>query len=244
MEAESLTQTLAIWGAVTGTIGTIAGIANLILRFKQHKNDQPTLLCSSNFSFEHSAGVPRPQHKLIVRSVGKRPVTVDYVRYFIRPKGFWQSLFKQVVWSQNRWIYDDKSKAAMQITEGKKEEIKISMPNGLSITDIVKVEIHDQSSKAWKVKWPSSKKLAIEVHHEQLQESEESNSERVCKVSGYTAAGKYHIYAQWNPTPRNKNSFTGKFFHFKGEKEYQSKLRDILEVQQPKILACKSNEIA
>lgn len=243
MEAESLTQILAIWGAVTGTIGTIAGIANLILRFKQHKKDQPTLLCSSKFSFEHSAGVARPQHKLIVRSVGKRPVTIDYVRYFIKPKGFWQSLFKQAVWHQHRWVFDDKSKSTMQITEGKKEEIKISIPNVLSISEIAKVEIHDQSGKAWKVKWPSAKKLAMEVHHEQLHESEESNNERLCKVSGYTAAGKYHIYAHWNPTPRSKSSFTVKFFHLKSEKEYQSKLHDILEVQQPKILACESDEI-
>ncbi|MEX2516661.1 MAG: hypothetical protein WD572_07095 [Gammaproteobacteria bacterium] len=243
MEAESLTQTMAMWGAVTGTIGTIAGIANLILRFKQHKEDQPIILCSSNFSFEHSAGVARPQYKLIVRSVGKRSVTVDYVRYFIKPKGFWQSLFKQVVWSQDRWVYDDKPKATMQITEGKKEEIKISMPNGLNITDIVKVEIHDQSGKSWKVKWPSSKRLATEVHYEKLHESEESNNERLCKVSGYTAAGRYHIYAHWNPTPRSKNSFTGRYFHLKGEKEYQLKLRDILEVQQPKILARESDEI-
>lgn len=79
----------------------------------------------------------------------------------------------------------------MQITEGKKEEIRISMPNGLSIPQIIKVEIHDQSGTTWKVKWPSAKKLAMEVHHEQLHESEESNSERLCKVSGYTAAGKY-----------------------------------------------------
>lgn len=243
MEAESLTQTIAIWGAVTGTIGTIAGIANLILRFKQHNKDQPKLLCSSKFSFEHSAGVARPQHKLIIRAVGKRPVTIDHVRYFINPKGFWPLLFKQWIWSQSRWIYDDKPKSAMQITEGKKEEIRISMPNGLSISEIVKVEIHDQSGKAWKVKWPSAKKLAMEVHHEQLHESEETNSERLCKVSGYTAAGKYHIYAHWNPTPRNKSTLTGRFFHLKSEKEYQSKLREILDVQQPKILACELDEI-
>ena len=116
METESLTQTLALWGAVTGTIGTVAGIANLALRFKQHKKDQPKLLCTSEFSFEHSAGVARPQHKLIIRSVGKRPVTVDYVRYFINPKGFWQSLFKQRAWNKNRWIYDDQPRSAMHIT--------------------------------------------------------------------------------------------------------------------------------
>lgn len=243
MEAESLTQTLAIWGAVTGTIGTIAGIANLVLRFKQHKKDQPKLLCSSNFSFRHSAGTAQPKHKLILRSVGKRPVTVDYVRYFIKPKGYWQSLFRHRAWNQNRWIYDYKPRSTMQITEGKKEEIAISMPNGLSIPEIVKVEVYDQSGTAWKVKWPSPKKLETEVHHEQLHESEEANTERLCKVSGYTAAGKYHIYARWNPTPKNKNTYTGRFFHLKNEKEYQSKLRDVIDVQQPKLLACELDEI-
>src|SRR5690606_23173302 len=97
------------------------------------------------------------------------------------------------------------------------------------------------SGKAWKVKWPSAKKLALGVRHEQLHESEESNSERLCKVSGYTAAGKYHIYAHWNQTPRNKSTLTGRFFHLKSEKEYQSKLREILDVQQPKILTCELN---
>ncbi|MDR9497766.1 MAG: hypothetical protein RI556_01215 [Hydrogenovibrio sp.] len=243
MEAESLTQTLALWGAVTGTIGTIAGIANLVLRFKQHKKDQPRLLCSSNFSFGHFAGSPHPKHKLTLRSIGKRPVTIDYVRYFIKPKSFWQSLFRHRAWHQNRWKYDYHPKSTMQITEGKKEEIGISMPDGLSILDIVKVEVHDQSGTAWKVKWPSSKRLEIEVHNEKLHESEESNTERLCKVSGYTAAGKYHIYTHWNPTPKNKSSTKGRFFHFNNENEYQAKLRDILDVQQPKILACELDEI-
>jgi hypothetical protein len=244
MEADSLTQTLAIWGAVTGSIGTIAGIANLILRFKQHKKDQPNLLCSSDFSFEHSSGTARPKHKLILRSVGKRPVTIDYVRYFIKPKGFWQSILRKRAWGQNRWVYDDKPRSTMQITEGQKEEIRINIPDGLSINKIVKVEIFDQSAKHWKVKWPSLNKLTIAVHHEQLHESEEENSERLCKVSGYTAAGKFHIYTHWNPTPKSKNSFKGKYFNLKNEKEYQLKLRDILEVQQPKILACQLDEVA
>lgn len=243
MESELLTQTLVLWGAVTGTIGTIAGIANLILRFKQHKKDQPKLLCTSEFSFEHSSGVARPKHKLIIRSVGRRPVTVDYVRYFIKPKRFWQSLFKQRTWSKHRWIYDDKLKSAMHIAEGKKEVIRISMPNGISIPDISKVEIHDQSGQAWKVKWPSSRKLATEVRNEQLYESEESNNDRVCKVSGYSAADKYHIYTQWNSKLGNKSLLNGRRFDFKSKIEYQSKLREIIDVQQPKILACELDEI-
>lgn len=243
METDSLTQTLAIWGAVTGTIGTVAGIANLALRIKQHKKDQPKLVCTSDFSFEHSSGKANPKHKLIIRSVGKRPVTVDFIRYCIKPKGFWQSLFKKRVWKSKRWIYDDKPRKPMHITEGKKEETKITMPNGLEISDIVRVEVHDQSGFVWEVEWPSPKKLATLVHYEQLHETEESNDNRVCKLSGYTASGAYHIYTHWNPAPRSKSSFTGKFFHFKIKKEYDEKLTDIIENQQPKLLSCEIDDV-
>lgn len=47
------------------------------------------------------------------------------------------------------------------------------MPNGLSIPEILKVEVHDQSGMSWNVKWPLPKKLALEVHNEQLHESKE-----------------------------------------------------------------------
>lgn len=44
--------------------------------------------------------------------------------------------------------------------------------------------------------------------------------------------------------PGNKNRFKGKFFHLKSEKEYQSKLREIIDIQQPKILVCELDETA
>jgi hypothetical protein len=106
------------------------------------------------------------------------------------------------------------------------------------------VEVHDQSGKTWAVKWPSSSKLEILVHHEKLHATEESNENRVCKLSGYTASGKYHIYVHWNSTPKNKNAFNGKYFYFKTKKEYDEKLKDIIENQQPKLLACEADEIA
>lgn len=243
MDIDSITRTLAIWGAVTGTIGTIAGIANLVLRFKQHKKDQPKLLCTSDFSFEHLSGEVRPQHKVILRSVGKRPVTLDFIRYCINPTNFWQRLFKQRTWGLGRWVYDDALSKALHITEGKKEVISIKLPDGLSVTEIVKAEVHDQSGTIWPIAWPSQSKLEFLVHQEKLHESEESNENRVCKISGYTISGAYHIYTHWNPKPKDKNSFKGKFFHFKNEKEYQTKLKDIIEKQQPKLLTCEIDEI-
>lgn len=85
MAESNLVQALAIWGAVTGTIGTVTGVIGLILRYRAHKRDNPFLQCEADFSFEHSSGEARPKHKITVRSVGRRPVSVDYVRYFTKP---------------------------------------------------------------------------------------------------------------------------------------------------------------
>lgn len=241
MEAESITQTLALWGAVTGVIGIIAGIANLVP--KKQKIDRPNLSHSLTLSVKHSPDATHSMHKLTLSSVGEPPVAIDYVRYFIKPKGFWQSLLRHREWYKNRWTYDYQPTSTIEITQGKKEELSILIPDGLSILDVAKVEIRDQSGYTWSVKWPSIKNLGIEERDEQLHESEESNTERLCKVSGYTASGKYHIYAYWNLTARNKACTKGRCFCFKNQNDYQAKLRDILDVQQPRILSCELDEI-
>ena len=243
MDTDPLTRTLAIWGAVTGTIGTLTGIANLILRFDQHKKDQPKLVCSSEFSFDHESGHVRPRHKVILRSVGKTPVTVDFVRYYINPRDFWQKIFKRKAWKLGRFVCEDTLTAPLHIAEGKKETISIKLPSGLSIREIVKAEVHDQTGAIWPIAWPSRAKLEVLAHHEQLYESELSNENRVCKIIGYIASGTYYIYTHWNPKRRAKSAFSGRVFHFKTEKDYQEKLKDIIENQQPKILSCETDEI-
>lgn len=132
MEESNLIQTLAIWGAVTGTIGTVTGIIGLILRYRAHKRDNPCLQCESDFSFEHSSGEASPKHKITIRSVGRRPVAVDYVRYFMRPGRRWHRVFKWYHWSNKRWIYDQAPRRPINLTEGTKEDILISVPNGVS----------------------------------------------------------------------------------------------------------------
>ena len=75
-------EVLAIWGAVTGTIGTVAGLIGLWLRFKQHSLDKPKLVCDAYFEFDSPN---HPKHKLTVRSLGRRPVIIDEIKYFITP---------------------------------------------------------------------------------------------------------------------------------------------------------------
>ncbi|MCK5541380.1 MAG: hypothetical protein KAI40_01725 [Desulfobacterales bacterium] len=164
METESLTEILVFWGTITGIVIVIVGIANFVRRM-HNKNDQPKLVCKSDFSFKRIAGEIQPQHKLILRSDSNRPITVIFVRYYIKPRGFWRSLFKEKTWEDKRWIYDDKPRKALYITEEHQAEISVNLPIWVTMTDVLKVEVFDQSGKAWAVKWPSSMELAVLLNH-------------------------------------------------------------------------------
>ncbi len=93
---------LAFWGAITGTIGTLAGVANLYIRHKQHQQDKALLDSESIFNF---FSAPHHNHKIIVRSVGRRPVTLSSIRYLIRPKGVFKNLFRKKEHSAGRWMW-------------------------------------------------------------------------------------------------------------------------------------------
>lgn len=243
MEESNLIQTLATWGAVTGTIGTVTGVIGLILRYRAHKRDNPCLQCESDFSFEHSSGEASPKHKITIRSVGRRPVAVDYVRYFMRPGRRWHRVFKWYHWSNKRWIYDQSPRKPINLPEGTKEDILISVPNGFPLGEVQKAEVHDQAGNAWKVSWPRRGRLRTLIRNQALEDNQEENERQQCQVKGYLAGEYFHIYAQWNQEPGKKNSFKGRFFRFQTRQEYERKWSDLIENQIPSLLQEEVSEI-
>ena len=236
MAESNLVQALAIWGAVTGTIGTISGVIGLILRYRTHKRDNPFLQCDSDFFFEHLSGDARPKHKITVRSVGRRPVSVDYVRYFMRPGRRWHRVFKWYHWYRKRWVYNQTPRNPITLPEGTKEDVYISVPNGFPLGEVLKAEVHDQAGNVWKVSWPRLRRLRRLIRNEKLGEIEEENSRQQCKVVGYLAGEHFHIYAQWNREPGKKKAFKTQFFRFQTCDEYKRKWADIGNSQVPKFL--------
>lgn len=244
MEPSQLTNILAIWGAVTGSIGTLIGFFTLSLRIKAHKKDQPKLICSSDFSFEHSSGFdPREMHKIVIRSVGKRPVTIDYVRYCINPPTFWYRLIKSQMWKKGRWVYDDSPRDPISLTEGKKNNFKIKLPNGLNYRDILKVEVHDQGGRKWSVDWPQRSRVEKLTQYNKLHESEVKEANLFCKVTGYLAGETHHLHVSWRSKQMPPNQSRNRFFHFDSEKKYSDKLAEITSLLAPQVLKGELEEI-
>ncbi|EPM4162336.1 hypothetical protein ACTJ5I_003358 [Yersinia enterocolitica] len=234
------TEALAIWGAITGTIGTIAGILGLWLRFRQHGLDKANLLCESFFGFDSPNN---PIHKLIIRSIGRRPVVIDNIKYYITPKDWKQRLTKCRQHQIGRWLWSQDLKHKAKLSEGEKTEIGIHLPNGIIITDIYKLEVIDQTGKAWPVNWPGSSKLQKVAMQEILDEFTKEKNNRIVSARGYRLGERFFLETLFNTKPSRTGVPNRRCFWFLDSKKYQGKLQDVKDIQSDKFLSGDIEEI-
>ena len=240
MSQTEVTAALAIWGALTGTIGTLAGILGLRLRFRQHGLDKAKLECESTFGFESPT---RAKHKIVIRSVGRRPITIDHARYYVMPRTLKHKLTKRWQHKQGRWIWDQKPRSAIKLEEGEKTELPISLPDGLSIEEIYRADIVDQSGLFWKINWPSISKLSRIVTKEKLINFEKESEKRLVAITGFRLAEKYYIETKFSTKPKRMGTPCGRSFWFMDVKSYEQKLNGIKDKQIPDFLAGNVEEI-
>lgn len=236
----SQTEALALWGAITGTIGTVAGLLGLWLRFRQHGLDKPKLKCESVFGYD---GPNSPKHKIIVRAVGRRPVSIDSIRYFVTPRSWKQRATRYWQHKSGRWLWNQEPQKKVKLGEGEKEEFRISLPDGLSITEIYKVHIIDQTGKSWPVKWPSQRRLQKVATQETIDEYSKENGARVVSATGYRVGEKFYLATTFNTKPGRTGKPCGRSFWFLDINKYKEKLLDINESQFEKFLSGEVEEI-
>lgn len=234
------TEIFAIWGAVSGTIGTIVGLIGLWLRFRQHGLDKAQLRCDASFGFDSPN---HHTHKLTIRSIGRRPVVVDTIRYYITPKSWKQRITKTWQHKKGRWIWNEDIKQKTKLNEGEKTIIGINVPNGINITDIYRVEVIDQIGKAWPVKWISHYKLEKIATQELLDEFKKENDHRKVNILGYRLGNKYFLQTSFNTKIQRTGVPCGRSFWFYDFKKYQDKLNDIKSIQLDEFLSGSIEEI-
>jgi len=131
----------------------------------------------------------------------------------------------------------------VSLSEGEKKEFSIEERRVAHLDKVAKVCVLDQTGRRWQVPWPSSKQLAHQTRHGELDRIEEEGSHRTCKVVGYYLKDNFYILAHWNKEPSNKSSFTGRTFRFDRKDAYARKLEDIRSDLLPKLMAGKIEEI-
>lgn len=236
----SQTELLALWGAVTGTIGTFAGLLGLWLRFRQYGQDKPKLKCESNFGFQSPES---PKHTVTARAIGRRPFTIDKIKYYISPKKLKDKLFKYWLRKPGKWVCYQAPKQTIKLSEGEKVDISISLPDGICITEIYKVEIVDQTGKSWPVGWLSQSSLEKIATQEKLNEYSEENGRRSVNVIGYRLGESYFVEVKFNNKLRLSGGINGKGFWFSNLRMYQEKLDEIIKIQAEGYLFGEREEI-
>lgn len=233
---------LSIWGAITGTIGTISGLFGLWLRFRQHGLDKAELVCTSSFGFESPS---RSQHKITIRSTGRRPVTVDAIQYFMLPPSTWKKVIKRWLHRRGRYIFLQEIQPKIKLSEGEKADEKITLHDGVAIQTIYKAEVIDQTGKHWPVKWPSLSSLSRMTTVEQLDsfESQNESSSRICSAVGYRLGEKYYLEVKFNTIPSRTGVACCRSFSQMDMQTYSKKYKDIKQDQHVRFLAAEIDEI-
>lgn len=230
------TEQLAVWGALTGSIGTITGALSLYLRFRQHKRDQVKLKCEVNFDHEfYSGSKPRKNYKIVVRSVGRRPVTIDYAQYRLGPTDFPKRLQRWTKWRKGEWVRNVEPKTKASLTEGMKIEIPIDVER-ISFEHVYKVKIVDQTGRFWPVEWPSRRKIQTITHYKELDSFAEENPRQKVTLHGYEFQNKFRLTIYWNPEAGKKTSMKGRVFEFNTPKQYTDKVRMLKQDKIPTFL--------
>jgi hypothetical protein len=223
------TERLAAWGALTGTIGTTTGALSLYLRFRQQKRDQAKLKCQVDFDHEfYMSSMPRKKYTIVVRSVGRRPVTIDHVQYRLGPLDFPKKIQRWAKWRKGEWVRNvvpatKTSRINTSLTEGTKIQIPIDLET-VSFEHVYKVKVVDQTGRFWPVSWPSRKKLQTITHYKELDKLEEENAKQTVTLHGYEFQKKFRLTIYWSPETGKKTSSKGRSFEFTSRRQYTDKL--------------------
>jgi hypothetical protein len=236
----SQTEFLAIWGALTGTLGSIAGFLGLWLRFKQHKLDQVKLLCSTSFGFQSPNN---HDHKIIIRSVGRRATTIDHIRFYVLPDNWKLRLLKKYEYSKGRWIWDQKIKDIIRLEEAEKYDLKIKLPVGLKVSSIYQAKVFDQAGNSWVIKWPRINEVIKLTTEVELMSLTQELDNRFVEITGHRLGNKYLISTYFNTKPQRTGVVSGCDIWFFDENSYNNKIKYIKDVQVNKFLNGEIEEI-
>ena len=147
------TQILAIWGAITGTLGSMIGVLSFIIKYKVYNKDKALLKIITNLGFTFNRSGIKQKNSITVVSVGKKTVFVESIQYFLRIENICRRFISFFYYNKGLYLHEYTFESIIEIQEGKNHKIDITLPKGLQLSDIKKIRIIDQTGKLWKVPW-------------------------------------------------------------------------------------------
>ena len=150
---------------------------------------------------------------------------------------------KKIQHKKGRWIWDQEPRSKIKLNEGETAELAISLPDGIEITEIYKVNLIDQAGKSWPGQWPNARTLKKTATESELITISDENEKRVVSATGYRLGEKYFLETKFNTKPSRMGVPCGRSFWFLDENKYQEKLQDIRDIQFSKFLQAELEEL-
>lgn len=140
-------------------------------------------------------------------------------------------------------MWHQKPKESIKLNEGEKREIVISLPDGLNITDIYRVEVVDQTARRWPVKWASKSRLFKTATQEILDEFTDENDKRIVSLVGYRIGERYYLDTKFDTKPKRTDKLCRRGFWFFDVQKYREKLQEVKCNQASSFLSGEAEEI-
>ena len=220
-------EKFALITLIIAAIGTLAGLLTHFVKVKQLKEDQPRLKCVAEFSLEDCEDKIKIDAEIIIRSIGRRPVTIDSVRYYLIPHTFLHRIAKYYLWRRRRYSESHELPPLMTVTEGTKKTIPINLTEGLKFTNIGKVQVIDQTGRVWPVKWPRKSELLNLYQNETFHDKEYRQDDLICKLTGRIIGGSYDLQCLWSIASNPDGGFKRVSYALQNRKEFDKKMREI-----------------
>ncbi|BCA95548.1 hypothetical protein TUM19329_19090 [Legionella antarctica] len=180
---------LSLWGAITGTIGTILGVIGLILKAKEFNRNKANLICKSEIKYK---SIDDLDVRIFASALGRTPVQMNKLKIYVMPKKFWMRLLKFLYYKRGKFLLElDIPKR--KINEQEKVDFKLDIPKGLEYIDIYKLYIIDGVHKEWPVEWPSVSTVKKKIKKIQLGQFEIKGDLQTIILTSYLLYKQFYL---------------------------------------------------
>ncbi|ARM32342.1 hypothetical protein B0B39_01800 [Legionella longbeachae] len=184
---------LSLWGAITGTIGTILGIISLILKAKEFNRNKANLICKSEIKYQ---SIDHLDVRIFVSASGRTPVQMNKLKIYVMPRKFWMRLLRFFYYKRGKFILEfDIPKR--KINEQEKVDFKLEIPKGLEYSDIYKIHIIDGVHKEWPVEWPSVSTVKKKIEKIQLDQFEIKRNQQTVTLTSYQLHKQFYLKVEY-----------------------------------------------
>ncbi len=226
---------LSLWGAITGTIGTILGVIGLILKAKEFNRNKANLICKSEIKYQT---IDNLDVRIFASASGRSPVQINKLKIYVMPSKPWIRLIRFFYYKRKEFILElDIPKR--KINEQERIDFKLNLPNGLKYSDIYKMYIIDGVHKEWPVEWPSVSTVKKKIEKIQLGKLEIKGDLQTVILTSYQLYKRFYLKVD-HKIPLDSYT-TGRWF--KKKKDLEEAIKKIRLEQEENLIDGKIDKI-